>query len=190
LPSKFVIKTNHGCAFNILVPDKSALNVPATIRQLKRWLKINFCTETYLGISWGYRNITPRIVIEEYLQEKGEPPVDYKFYCFGKHIEFLTVHYERFRDHKTRSFDRDFKPYNFSYDFEQWKGDCDRPDNFDEMLRVAEALADGSDFVRVDLYNVGNKVYFSELTPYPGGVSTRILPRATDLTLGQRWQKI
>ena len=189
LPSRFVIKTNHGCAFNILVSDKSKLNPPAVIRQLESWLKINFCNDTYLGISWGYRNIPRCIVIEEYLDENGQPPVDYKAYCFGKSVEFLTVHYERFRDHKTRSVDRQFKPYNFSYDFEQWNGDFPRPANFDEMIVVAEALADGCDFVRVDLYSVGNRVYFSELTPYPGGVSTKFLPRSTDVALGQRWMR-
>lgn len=189
LPSRFVIKTNHGCAYNILVPDKGKLDVPAAISQLDRWLKRNFCNSTYLGISWGYKNIPPRILIEEYLEENGQPPVDYKMYCFGKRVEFLTVHYDRFRDHKTRSFDRKFAPYDFSYDFEQWNGTCERPANFDEMVSVAEALAEGSEFVRVDLYSLGEKVYFSELTPYPGGVSTKFLPRSTDLALGQQWKK-
>ncbi|MBC8003711.1 MAG: hypothetical protein H7X97_14090 [Opitutaceae bacterium] len=188
LPSRFVLKTNHGCAYNILVPDKAKLDVPGAISQLERWLRTNFCTATYLGISWGYRNIPPAILVEEYLGENDQPPVDYKFYCFGKRVEFLTVHYNRFSDHKTRSFDRQFAPYNFSYDFEQWDGHCEKPANFDEMVKVAEALADGCEFVRVDLYSVGPKIYFSELTPYPGGVSTKILPRSTDLALGGQWK--
>jgi hypothetical protein len=187
LPSRFVIKTNHGCAFNILVPDKSQLDVPAAIRQLERWLKINFCNDTYLGISWGYRNILPCILIEEFLEENGRPPVDFKMYCFGNKVEFLTAHYDRFGDHKTRSFDRRFEPYDFSYDFERWSGQCERPAKFDEMIRVAEDLAVGSEFVRVDLYSVGEKIYFGELTPYPGGVSTKFQPRSTDVRMGQLW---
>lgn len=188
LPARFVIKANHGCAFNILVPDKRKLDVPAAIRQLRNWLQINFCTDTYLGIAWGYKNIPPCIVIEEYIEEKGGPPVDYKMYCFGKYVEFMTVHYDRFQEHKTRSFDRRFQPYNFRYDFDQWSGHCERPENLDEMVDVAETLAEGCDFVRVDLYHVGQKVYFGELTPYPGGVSTKFLPRSTDFNMGQRWE--
>jgi hypothetical protein len=189
LPSRFVIKANHGCAYNILVEDKNKLDVPATIRQLKRWLQVNFSNDTYLGISWGYKNIPRQIVIEEYLDDSGKPPIDFKMYCFGNRVEFMTVHYDRFRDHKTRSFDRRFEPYDFSYDFERWSGDCERPANFEEMVRVAEALADGSDFVRVDFYNVAGKIYFGELTPYPGGVSTKFLPRATDARMGHLWNE-
>ena len=124
-------------------------------------------------------------MVEKYIEHDGGPPVDFKLYCFGNRVEYLTTHYDRFRDHKTRSFDRRFEPYDFSYDFERWNGNCERPVNFDEMIRVAEALAEGTNFVRVDLYSVGTKVYFGELTPYPGGVTTKFLPRSTDLRLGQ-----
>ena len=189
LPSKFVMKTNHGCAYNILVRDKAKLDQEGARRQLDRWLQINFCNATYLGISWGYKNIPRAILVEEFLEENGEPPVDYKFYCFGGRVEFLTVHYERFRDHKTRSFDRNFAPYDFSYDFEQWRGECEKPVNFDEMVVLAEKLAAGCAFVRVDLYSLGTKIYFGELTPYPGGVSTRFLPLSTDLRMGQLWNE-
>ncbi len=189
LPTRFVLKTNHGCAYNILVRDKATLDVAAARAQLSRWLRTNFCEATYLGISWGYKNIPPAVLVEEFLEEKGEPPVDYKFYCFGGRVEFLTVHYDRFRDHKTRSFDRNFAPYNFSYDFEQWHGDCERPVNFDEMVTAAEKLAAGHEFLRVDMYSLGTKVYFGEITPYPGGVSTRFLPLSTDRRMGELWQR-
>jgi hypothetical protein len=189
LPSRFVIKANHGCAYNILVADKTKLDVSGAIRQLNHWLRTDFGSDTYLGIAWGYKHVSPCIVIEEFLDDKGQAPVDFKMYCFGNRVEFLTAHYDRFRDHKTRSFDRRFEPYPFSYDFERWNGDCERPVNLEEMIGVAEALADGSDFVRVDLYNVGGKIYFSELTPYPGGVSTKFLPRTTDFRIGQLWAK-
>jgi len=42
-----------------------------------------------------------------------------------------------------------------------------KPDNFDAMLRVARDISVDFDFVRVDLYSVGDKVYFGELTCTP-----------------------
>jgi len=42
--------------------------------------------------------------------------------------------------------------------------------------------------MRVDLYNVEDKIYFSELTPYPGGVTTRFLPESQDYLLGGKWK--
>jgi hypothetical protein len=42
--------------------------------------------------------------------------------------------------------------------------------------------------MRVDLYSVENVIYFSELTPYPGGVATKFLPERQDDILGKKWQ--
>jgi len=55
-------------------------------------------------------------------------------------------------------------------------------------VKVAECLAEGFDFMRVDLYNVNNKIYFGELTPYPGGVSARFEPEDFDGFLGEKWK--
>jgi hypothetical protein len=188
LPNKFVFKTNHGCGFNILVSDKSELNQTTAKRQLRKWLKTNFCQDKGLGSEWGYKNIKPAIIVEAFLEENGQPPVDYKFYCFSGRVEFLTVHFDRFREHKTRSFDRNFRPYDFRYDFLQWPGECKRPSNFSEMVQLAELLAQDFDFMRVDLYNLDDRVYFGELTPYPGGISTKFLPPSRDRILGELWK--
>lgn len=188
LPIRFVMKTNHGCGYVIIVNDKTQLNQKKAIRQLKKWLDTNFGQDTSLGIAWGYKNIRPTVIIESFMEEKGKAPVDYKFYCFSGRVEFLTLHYDRFEEHKTRSFDRNFEPYDFRYDFDSWEGECNRPQNFEVMIYLAEALAEDFDFIRVDLYNIEGNIYFSELTPYPGGVSTRFLPLSRDYILGEKWR--
>ncbi|OGL43431.1 MAG: hypothetical protein A2W05_00365 [Candidatus Schekmanbacteria bacterium RBG_16_38_10] len=188
LPSKFVIKATHGCAYNILVHDKREIK-PQNIRlQLTKWLNENYCQDFCLGIEWGYKNIKPLIIIEDFIGENDQAPVDYKFYCFSGHVEFVTLHFDRFIEHKTRTFDRNFNPHEFSYHFGQWNGECQKPTHFDEMLYLAESLSEGFDFMRVDLYSVKEKIYFSELTPYPGGVSTKFLPVRQDYFLGEKWQ--
>lgn len=188
LPLKFVIKTNHGCGYVIIVDNKTQLDQRKTIQQLKKWLNANFALDTFLGIAWGYKNIRPTIIIESFIEEEGKPPVDYKFYCFSGRVEFLTVHYDRWKVHKTRSLDRNFEPYDFRYGFDEWKGECRRPPNFDSMVIMAESLSKDFDFMRVDLYSLGNHIYFSELTPYPGGVSTKFLPLNRDYILGEKWK--
>ncbi len=76
LPNKFVIKTNHGCGFNIIVANKEEINYKKVKNQLKKWLKVNFCKDTYLGIAWGYKNIKPSILIESFLEINGNRPND------------------------------------------------------------------------------------------------------------------
>jgi hypothetical protein len=157
---------------------------------LRKWLNENYCEDKYIGNEWGYRNIRPSILIEPFIGVDRKAPVDYKFYCFQGHVEFLTVHFDRFEEHKTRSFGRNYEPYDFRYDFEQWEGECNKPINFEKMVELAEKLAEGFDFMRIDLYNVKGRIYFGELTPYPGGVSTKFLPRERDYYLGRLWKSL
>jgi len=39
LPDRFVLKCNHGCAYNIVVPDKSKFDKATVIKKLNEWLK-------------------------------------------------------------------------------------------------------------------------------------------------------
>lgn len=191
LPSKFVIKANHGCKYNLIVKDKTKLDKIKATLQLRKWLRENFCQDKSLGTEWGYKNIKPCVIIESFIEENGTPPLDYKFYCFSGHVEILTLHFNRFEDHEIKAFNRNFEPYKFRSDFKQYTGEFPRPPNFNAMVRLAETLAAGLDFIRVDLFNVENKIYFSELTPYPGGVSKlRGFDVASlDYFLGEKWKK-
>jgi len=42
LPKKFVLKCNHGCAYNILCSDKDSFDKKKATKQLNRWLKEDF----------------------------------------------------------------------------------------------------------------------------------------------------
>ncbi len=57
---------------------------------------------------------------------------------------------------------------------EQYHKPYHLPSNIDEMITLAESLAAGFEFIRVDLYQQGHNIYFGELTPtpYPAGIST------------------
>ena len=189
LPSQFVLKTNHGCGYNIIVTDKKKLD-PANARcRLKKWLGENYCQDKFTGSAWGYKNIKPMVTIESFIGEKDKPPVDFKFYCFSGRAELLTMHFDRFEGLKSIPLNRDFERYRFGSDFKQYELEYQRPANYDAMVQLAEALAVGFDFIRVDLYSIGDRIYFGELTPYPVGVSKFYsFDIATmDLMLGDKW---
>jgi len=57
------------------------------------------------------------------------------------------------------------------------------------MIEYAEALGRGLDYIRVDLYDTPNKVYFGELTPTPAGGTEPFEPRALDGFLGRLWPR-
>ncbi len=55
------------------------------------------------------------------------------------------------------------------------------------MVELAEALAEGFDFVRVDLYNIDGRIVFGELTNYPYGGMAPFDPPEFDDVLGAKW---
>lgn len=188
LPSKFVIKTNHGAGYNIIVKDKTQLDRAKAIRQLDKWLAESFCYVKFLGTSWAYKNIRPTILVETFLDDNGKVPEDYKFFCYSGRAEFLQVSFDRFGDASERLLDRDFNPlalYNgVKINFRRMMP----PQSYEDMVRVAESLAEDFDFIRVDLYNVGGRIFFGEFTCYPAGGLARFIPKEYDFIFGEKWK--
>jgi hypothetical protein len=55
------------------------------------------------------------------------------------------------------------------------------------MIDICRKLSEESDFVRVDLYSIGDQVFFGELTHYPEAGFGRFDPPAFDLEMGSYW---
>ena len=64
LPVAFVIKATHGSGWNLIVPDKSALDWDDAKRSLQDWLSRNYYAHKR---EWQYRDIPPRLIVEEFL---------------------------------------------------------------------------------------------------------------------------
>jgi hypothetical protein len=189
LPMKFALKTNHGCGYILIVTDKTRLDRSAARRQLRQWLGENHCRDYLLGAEWAYRNIRPTILVEAFIEDRGNAPVDYKFLCFSGRVELLQMNFDRFGHASEKFFDRDFNPVDLWNGTRQHEGEVRRPENFDAIIRLAERLAGDLDFIRVDLYNVGGRVYFGEFTCYPAGANIQFVPRSYDFLLGEKWKR-
>ena len=61
---------------------------------------------------------------------------------------------------------------------------ANRPSQFDKMIEIATILSEGIDFVRIDLYEINNRVYFSEITFYPASGFLPFNPSEADVILG------
>ena len=53
------------------------------------------------------------------------------------------------------------------------------------MVKLAEKLSEPFPFVRVDFYEVGDKIFFGELTFYPGNGMESFVPVEWDYKLGE-----
>jgi hypothetical protein len=169
LPEQFVIKGVHGCHFNLIVSNKSKMNRFTSRLKLLKWMNRN---QYYRGgLEWAYKDVKPRLLAEKYLSEMGKNIInDYKFYCFDGEPNFLQVDIGRGgTDNQKCFYDLSWKKLPFSKGtVKHYDGELEKPENFDEMVAVSRTLAAKFPFVRVDLYNINGKVFFGEMTFYPG----------------------
>jgi len=190
LPQKFVLKTTHGGGGNgvIICKDKSTFDVSAAKAKLHKALKADIYSKLR---EWPYKNVQRRIIAEQLLEVKGHKDLpDYKVFCFNGEPKFIQVIQNRHTDETIDFFDVDWKHQNFTglaynrHKTLQSRLPIARPTCLDDMLKVARYLANGTDFVRVDLYNCNDRYYFGEVTFYPASGLGTFLPDEYNIILG------
>ena len=188
LPDRFALKCNHDSGTIVVCSDKSALDKEKTRKILGKALRTNY----YLtGREKPYKYVERRIFAEQFLQNEGiNELLDYKFFCFDGVPRITKIDYGRAVAHHANYYDMDMNLLPFGV---VTSHPTDRvftkPDNFGEMVDIAKKLSAGIPFVRVDLYDVGGKIYFGELTFYPTSGFNPFTDYNWDLRLGE-WLKL
>jgi hypothetical protein len=185
LPDRFVVKPTHGCGWVQIVRDKSALDVAQLRRTCAGWLAENFF---YRAGEWAYKNIKPRLMFEELLDDgMGAVPNDIKFFCFGGRAQFITVDIARFGNHRRNIYDMEWNLLRCGFQRPLSDEPQAQPARFADMVRYAEKLAAGHDFLRIDLYYAGDRITFGEITATPASGLEPFWPGGTDLWIGSLW---
>lgn len=173
LPNKFVAKATHGSGWNIICKNKDELNWSDTVKIMNSWLKLNLFA---FGREWNYKEIQPRIVVEEFIEH--EPLNDYKFMCYNGEPLYMQLnndyegqHYVDFFDLKTW----EHLPVTYS-SYKQSDRIIEKPEQFDKMMDLARELSKPFPFVRVDFYSFDNIILLGELTFFPAGGLRPFLP--------------
>ncbi len=182
LPAKFVLKANHGCGWNIIVKDKNTFDKAAAREKFNKWLNTNFAFVN--GLELHYKDIFPKIIAEQYLENDNGYLYDYKVLCFNGKPHFILVDIERHTNHKRNVYDLDWniQPFSNYPKFET----IDKPDNLDEMIFLAKTLSKDFALVRVDFYLLNDgSLKFGELTFTPASGQLWWDPPEYDLVLGQ-----
>lgn len=166
LPDRFVLKCTHDSGGVVVCKDKKHFDIKSTTKLLKKSLCCNFY---WRGREWPYKNIKPRILAEEFISDNVQDLIDYKFFCFDGNPKLVMT--KQVIDKKNKYMD--FYDMNWhrislgSKSYQRFPHTLPIPSKFREMTDIAARLSSGHIFLRVDLYLVDNKVYFSELTFTP-----------------------
>ena len=185
LPDKFVVKPTHGSGWIYLVPDKARAQRQDIIDRCTSWLNRNFYD---VGREWAYKHIQPRIMVEEHVSDgSGPAPIDYKYYVFGGRVYLIQIVVGRFVASRQSFYDRSWNKLDVRLRAKSFEGEVPRPTHLDEMIAHAERLGEGLDFVRVDLYDTPDKVYFGEMTVTPARGTAAFKPDEFNRYLGRLW---
>lgn len=182
LPNQFVLKVNWGSGQNIIVKDKSKLDIDATKNQLAQWMKPEQ-NHYFHFFEPCYKNIQPKIIAEKYLNFTADL-LDYKIICYNGVPQNLFVCSERCTDLKVTFFDLDWKRLPFIRKYPSSKKEIKCPQHFKEMLKISKILAKPFPFVRVDFFCLKDKLYIGELTFFPGAGHEKFDPVEWDKKLG------
>lgn len=181
LPTKFALKANFGAGNNLICMDKEKLNIKEACAKVNSWYEMHHYSES----ERHYNLIPKKIICEEFIEDgNGGFPIDYKFMCIrGKVHCILGVYGREEGNDSYMPYSLDWKPMPSYYRRTSTASDMlPKPNNLNEMIEVAERLSEGVDFVRVDLYSSGSRIWFGEMTLTPAGC---ILHRWTQKALDE-----
>lgn len=190
LPNQFVLKCTHDSGSIVIVSDKTQMDMIGA----KAKLEYGLCNNYYYNIyEWPYKNVPPRIIAEKFMIDETNKKAginditDYKFLCFNGKVRCVFTCTDRGgRDGlKVTFFDVNWNQLPFERHYPAAKkGAIPKPVNFELMKTLAETLSDSIVFVRVDFYEINRKVYFGEMTFYPGSGVEEFSPEKYDRILG------
>lgn len=190
LPDSFVIKTsNGGGGENVLiVKNKETLDFHSVCKRFNQYLTIKIGSK----IDEPFYDIEkPKIIIEELVSYKdGIPPIEYKFHVFKD-----TVLIQENVNYNTPMFTKTLYEIDGSVSSIQFenckakKSKLELSNNFNEMVNVAKELSKDFEYVRVDLYDIGSKIYFGEMTFCHASGWDKLNSKASDLKLGSYWNE-
>lgn len=190
LPNQFVLKDTLGGGGNsvIICKDKSKADLEAYRKQMREWVRTKNVKGG--GREWPYYSgKAHRIICEKYIAcDQPGGLTDYKFFCFNGKCSYIYVITNR-----KIGVGAEFGIYNTNYELlPYYRTDelkpvhiANKPENFDEMIRISEKLSASFPHVRVDLFCEEGNVLFGELTFYDGSGYMTFSPDGFDFEMGK-----
>lgn len=189
LPEKFVLKDTLGGGGNsvIVCTNKKEFNKNETMQKCASWISHKY---KHAGREHVYDKKNHRIIVEQYLDtsDEKEGMVDYKFFCFDGMPKYLYVISNRIlgKGAELGIYDINFNllPY-VRVDEKAPSHAIVKPKNYEHMIEIARRLSEGFPEVRIDLYNIGGRVFFGEMTFFDGSGYMTFSPDEFDFMLGK-----
>jgi hypothetical protein len=165
LPETYVLKCTHDSGSVMIKNGNCTLSQEEIRERMRRALRRRFY---YEHREWPYKNIKPRIICEALLESgDGLRPFDYKFSCFNGECDAVMVCTDRETGNtKFYLYDEQWclLPYQTDGQALEPPNPIAPPSRLQDLFAIAKQLSAPFVSVRVDLYCVNDRIYFSEFT--------------------------
>ena len=180
-PNKFALKANNGCGSHYICKDKSKMS----IEEARYKLLTATTTKTWAIAETHYALIPPKIYCEEFIDDPNHAlPLDYKFMCCDGEVKCILVCCEREKGTRLVTYNTKWERLEYIRQYERYNGEVDKPLELNKMIEIASIIAKRFEYIRVDLYNIGHKVYIGELTFTPEGGIMKYFTNEAIIKLG------
>lgn len=193
LPNQFIIKNTYDSGTYFICKDKSKLDISEVRKRLMiddHSRKVDYYV---FSREWPYKGLKHRIIAEP-LIATPETLREYKFFCFNGEPKFYQTCYDRNNDLGGAIL-------NF-YDIKGCKIDLQDawharhsdveipiPTNLQKMVDLAKTFSSCTYFLRVDFFELDDKVYCGEFTFFENGGWCKFTPEKYNRILGD-WIKL
>lgn len=171
LPDRFILKMNNGSGDAMICRSKASFDKEYASDRLAESFRHRFGIMT---AEPHYLKIDPFVIAEELLDASkqsvgSDSLIDYKIWCLNGVPECIFVIANRTNESmEIMVYDLQWQPHPeylvVSDHYRLLKTEIPSPAGLEFMIRMASDLSAGFPQMRVDLYEVGGKVYFGELT--------------------------
>ena len=108
MPDKFVLKTNHGKFYNIIVKDKRKLDILKAKNLIKKWINIDY-GKKYSEFHYSF--IKKKIFAEEFIGDKLK---NFKFLSYNGKPKFVYVSIKEGKKKYRNFYDMNWKFLNLT----------------------------------------------------------------------------
>lgn len=185
LPNQFVLKATHESGDSVIIcRDKATFDYSGAKKSIEKSLKNNYY---YSYKEWPYKNVKPRILAEQYMQDGNNPFLNvFKVFCFSGNPEIIeTIQNDKTSEISIDYFDVNRNLLDLKQGFPNSKNPLARPKTLDKMLELSCICSKGYPFLETDWYEINGKIFFSEFTFFPDAGYGPFYPDDWDTKLGE-----